>query len=129
MSTIEHSRPTAIVKLASVWQTARRHRVSVACVLSAAIMLVAAIACTTIQTRDSVFDPFSLQVLVSLLSCTAASNLLIAFGMRHERFHFLTWGAVVVARRNSPSVLVTFRPCDGYLAGNGNAGTEVRDSF
>lgn len=48
----------------------------------------------TIQVRDSVFDAFQLQVLVALLSSIAVSNVLIAFGVRSERWHLWSWCTV-----------------------------------
>ena len=94
MSTVEQPQLTANAELDSLSRTVARNRVSIACAFAAAIISFAAFACTTIPTRDSILDPFTLQVLVSLLSSIAASLLLIASGVRQEKWHFRAWALV-----------------------------------
>lgn len=79
----------------TLWQAAARHRRSMAYLVAAAIILMAAAACTTINVRDSVLDSFQLRLLVAFLSCVAGSNILTALNVRHERWHVVTWTAVI----------------------------------
>ncbi len=97
MPTVDNPRSLPNTKLHSLWRTVERNRISIVTIFAAGIILFAAFACTTIQTRDSIFDPFTLQILVTLLSSVAASLLLIAFGKRQERLHLRIWAIVAAA--------------------------------
>tara|TARA_R110002072_G_scaffold303140_1_gene495535 strand:- start:98 stop:415 length:318 start_codon:yes stop_codon:yes gene_type:complete len=94
MSTVDQSQSLPNTKLHLLWRTIKQSRIAIVTIFAAGIILFAAFACTTIQTRDSIFAPFTLQLLVALLSSVAASLLLIAFGKHQERLHLRTWAIV-----------------------------------
>ncbi|MFG0295724.1 MAG: hypothetical protein ACF8PG_07435 [Maioricimonas sp. JB045] len=77
--------------------TLGRHRTSIAWLTTAAISLVAAFAITTIRVRDSIFDAFALRLLVVGLTGVAVTHILLAFGLRNEKWHIATWGVVASA--------------------------------
>ncbi|QDU39470.1 hypothetical protein Mal4_38150 [Maioricimonas rarisocia] len=72
-----------------------KHRTSFAWLGSAAVVLFAAFAITTIRVRDSIFDVFTLQLLTAGLFSVAASNILLAFGVRKEKWHVTTWSTTI----------------------------------
>lgn len=98
MSTAELPKQTMVSKCQLAWRAVVQRRASIACLASAAILIVAGFACTTIPTRDSFPDaiPYAAQVraLVAALWSIAASNILLAMNHREERWHVAGWVTV-----------------------------------
>ncbi|MFG0334789.1 MAG: hypothetical protein ACF8TS_15650 [Maioricimonas sp. JB049] len=91
MSSAETNFHSDLTSLERTIDAVVNHRRSIAWLSSAAIILVAAFATTTIRVRDSILDVFTLQLLVAGLSSVAVTNILLAFGVRKEKWHITSW--------------------------------------
>ncbi|MCP4784047.1 MAG: hypothetical protein GY903_32055 [Fuerstiella sp.] len=91
MSNVEAAIQPANSRLRFLFETTWRNRASVAWLVSAAVLMFAAFAFTTIRVRDSILDVTQLQLLVAALLSVAATSVLIAFKVRSERWHAASW--------------------------------------
>jgi len=95
MSSVQLSDANETLRWKTLWNMVARCRRSIASLFAAAIVLMAAALCTTINVRDSILDSFQLRLLVAFLACVAASNILSALNVRYDRWHVVTWAAVI----------------------------------
>ena len=97
MSESHQSRSSANVSFHALFRLVFENRLAIVCIFAAAVVLLAAFACTTIRTRDSLFSPLMLQILVAMLSSLAGSLLLVAKGVHHEVWHLRAWALIGTA--------------------------------
>lgn len=95
MSTVECNQHAPTSRLSSLRCLSLQHGSSIAWLVSAAVVMLAASVCATMPIRESIFDATQLRLLVAALSSIVATNILLAFNVREGKWHIGSWIAVV----------------------------------